>query len=282
MAFRDPVYPDFLAAHRQRVRRCRGMACFKEALIATKAGSGNQLERLLLGSRKIDSFGKEMWSGVCRRWANGSALPSDQTIDRISEITSSRAKVRYWRDHPLWRLMEEPAPRDPEFYCRILAGTEKQVREVLFLAWRPSRNRVPVLAEIGNNELRALCALCSLDALIALLAVARIAELSCNDERHAVACASAFSILPRVIRAHEQLMPLRNEIFFALHFCFWSWWYLDGVRQEIDQRIFEEHLAELDARGEIANPIYIGTLGHGSRDMIERMVDQTCAVLGIS
>lgn len=243
MPYREPMSSQCLAAHKRRLRKCVGSVCVTEALSATGLTSVRRLEAVLRGGTPpIDATGKPMWSGLCKHWRNGTALPSDAMCKRAHEATAGRARLTYWRDHALWSLLVEPNHLDARHIVDMLWQLPAPVRHVLFLNLSRSR---PILAEISDERLRDLRRSRSLDALVALLGLARIADQMCHDERHAVLTSSAFSILAPVVHESPQLQPLSEPIFQLVCTSFWSHWYLGGVRQDLTYETFRRHLDAL-------------------------------------
>lgn len=281
MPFKEPVSDSDYREQRQRIRRCCGTACLTEALIATGASSANHLESLIAGRPpKRDSDGQPMWSGLCRRWRDGVALPSNASIAHIDKLSGGRAKIAFWRDHPLWLLLREPAEWNAEVLSHVWAWVEEPARRLIFVAGGKLPRR-PVTVEIGDQDVLALRSQKSLDALVTLLTLARIAELSNTDARHAVLTVSAFSILGNVVSENPHLERAKDDLFEALRVAFWSCWYLHGIRQELPKRAFDEHLARLAEDSDAECGVCVGSLAWDERPKGGRIVDQFCAVVGL-
>lgn len=282
MPFRDPVDASYYEAQRKRIRRCCGTACLTDALLETGARTANQLETLIVGHPpRTDRYGQPMWSGLCRRWRDGVSLPSNESIARIGELSEGRSNVGFWRDHPLWLLLEEPSRWDPALLMRVREHVGDPVRRVVFVGGGSTWPGMPVLVEIGDHDLSKLRSLKSLDALSVLLMLARLAETSNADARHAVLSASAFSILAKVVLENPQLGAAKDDLFEALRTSLWSCWYLHGIRQELPRCAFDEHLARLVEDDDAECRVCVGRLlGDGPRAG-GRIVDQFCAIVGL-
>lgn len=278
MPYRDPLSAQALAVHQRRLRRCIGSACVVEALSTSGLTSIRRLEAFFRGGTPpLDATGKPMWSGLCKRWRNGVALPSNAMCDRATQMTNGRARLQYWRDHALWRLIAEPNELGARQIVEMLWQLPEHVSRVLFLSLHRSR---PILGEISEEQLVELRQMRSLDALVALLGLARLAEQMCNDERHAVVAASAFSILAPVVRSSPQLTTSSEHLFELLTTSFWSHWYLGGVRQELRYEAYRQHLHALALDPLAESATCIGCLRvDGPRD--EREISAILAVFGL-
>lgn len=282
MPFNDTRSEVEVRAHHRLVRRCKGRACLQEAFWALGTTSCNELETKLSGKApSIDNYGQPMWSGKCRRWQHGTALPSDESIAIARQISGGKADLGFWRDLPLWELLQEPKGPPLERVLRVMAALSPEVREILFLVWRPNALNGPVLAEIGDIHVTALRKLKSLDAFTALLALARQAEAVNNDQRHAVLAATAYAIFAHVVAKHPQLRACFDDLFGAVSFSFWSCWYLDGIRQDLPKRLVVEHLQRLGGDANSSCALTVGKLeGMEESDLVERMLDQYWSVVG--
>lgn len=282
MPFKDPAGDSDYREQRQRIRRCCGTACLTDALIATGAFSANHLESLIAGRPpRRDSDGQPMWSGLCRRWRDGVALPSDASIARIDKLSGGRANIAFWRDHPLWMLLREPAAWNSEILSHVCREIREPARRLVFVGGDAAFPGRPIVVEIGDHDIYALRSLRSLDSLVALLMLARLAEQSNADARHAVLAASAFSILANVVSAHPQLVAAKDDLFEALRLAFWSRWYLHGIRQELPRCAFDDHLARLAEDGDAECRVSVGSLAGDVPPAGGRIVDQFCAVIGL-
>lgn len=282
MPFNDARSEAEVRAHHRLVRRCKGRACLQEAFWAFGTTSCNELETKLSGKApSIDNYGQPMWSGKCRRWQHGTALPSDESIAVARQVSGGKADLGFWRDLPLWELLEEPKGPPLERVLRVMAALSPEVREILFLGWRSDAPNLPVLAEMGDLHVAALRELRSLDAFTALLALARQADAVNNDQRHAVLATTAYSIFGDVVSKHPQLRACFDDLFDAVAFSFWSCWYLHGVRQSLPKYLVIEHLQRLGGDADASCALSVGRLeGMEEGDPVERMMYQYCAVIG--
>lgn len=260
MATIDLMSTAELSEHHQRIRRCRGSACFVEFGAAMGSPSINQLELTLYPERRSVSQGEPTArTGICRQWRRGKA-PSDESIARAYERSGGKADLRYWRDLPLWDLLQEPFELDTRQINEILTRLPADVREIVFVSSKSDANGKFSRVELTDQSIALLRSLATLDAFIALLALARFAYLVGNDQQHAVLTASAFAIFAVVLKHYRQLEINFDDLFLCLKVSFWSCRYLAGIQNFRERELIERHLEQLQLDSDAHCEVRIGYL----------------------
>ncbi|MEJ1250001.1 hypothetical protein [Denitratimonas tolerans] len=228
-------------AHRDAVKRVRGTVCYGALAHHFGTQSPTLLEARIDGRRPYDELGEKVVSNKYKRWREGKALPSEDTVAHVSNRSAGAVRLDYWRDLPLWELLAVECPPVPRLH-RIIEHSAS-VRHVLLLDGEPERfgyNHSPLDRKnaLGLRNLR------SLDAFIALLALARKGEQSEDAPQHYLPALCAFDILPYVLYGHSALRYRWEGLFGSLKRIFWNVIYVTG---QVGQFPVEEVQARLKA-----------------------------------
>ena len=242
LPFTQPQTDTQLLAHKSRVDKCQGIACFEEVARLFDTRSPKKMEREIAGDRiKLDADGRPQYTNVCRRWLGGKC-PSDDTLQDVARKSLIPSRLREWRDLLLWTLVQEPFPLSLSTLHDAMAQLSPPVRRIIFLAARPNIHGRYVRYDIGREKMLLLRDLCTLDAFMGLLALAREGELVNDDQRHAFPAMLAFNMFPRIVGQHPQLLASWEDLYECIKLPFWSRIYDENLILTISKEAVAEGL----------------------------------------
>lgn len=192
----------------------------------------NRLEQLIDGKEvRRNAQGEAQWSRKYDRYLQGT-VPGPSTIAR-AEAAARRSgesiRLHYWLEHPLWRLLAEPAlPLDA--VRSILADLPRVIRRQLYHLELPDRYGRCLRQDFERNQVISLRDRGSLDAFVALLALAREGEILEEDPKHSLSARCAFEIFPLMVLDHPHLAERWVDLFLAVQMAFWAREYHGGFR----------------------------------------------------
>ena len=214
------------------------------------------LEARVDGRQLYDEVGEKVASNKYKRWRQGKALPSDDSVIHVSQRSAGAVRLDYWRDLALWELLAVECPPIPRLH-RIVEHSAS-VRHVLFLDGEPERfgyNHSPLHRKkaLGLRNLR------SLDAFVALLALARKGEQLEDAPQHYLPALCAFDILPHVLYGQPVLRYQWTELFGCLKRIFWNMIYVTGQVGQFPIEQVHTRLMSLEADPQAHLPQLAGT-----------------------
>jgi len=230
-----PITAELAIAQAERIERCRSAACFAELAIVFGTSSATELEKRIDGASGKDADGFATYSGKYRRLITLSkklsvTRMSDNTIKDIEDKSQGKAKVRRWRDHVLFDLLQEP-PISSEAVHQILVQCPPWIRRRIFIdSWLVDPTPPVILPRfrLDRDTVLAIRNRRTLDAFVALLALAREAEHGSHQQEHSLPAACAREIFPFVIKDYPHLSARWIDLYECLKVSFWSRTYLPG------------------------------------------------------
>jgi hypothetical protein len=261
MPTRDTMSSSDLTKHKLRIRRCRGSACYTELALKTGISTADGLERLLYPNRGVGEDGTSIRTGICRHWQQGK-VPSDDSLGRAVQHSGHGADLKYWRDLPLWSLLEEPFVSGGRELHVMLTKLGDGVRKILFVLSSPDTNGEFSSIDLSDSEVESLRKLRTLEAFTALLGLARLAYITGNDQKHAVCVASAFAIMGDIIHTHPQIASRAEDLFAAVWTSFAACSYLAGIRVWYEWEMIKDHLDALHKDPDAVSRVVIKKLKH--------------------
>ena len=241
-----PTNEDWIA-HKEAVKRCRGMVCYGAVAAHFGTDSPKKLEwRIDRREPYGEGDSDRSSSNKFRRWRQGKALPHDDTILQVGQRSADGVRLGYWRDLPLWELLNlEPLPI--QRIHRLLEGSSLAVRRILFTDDEPGKSGRFHHSMLERQEILAIRNLGSLDAFHALLCLARKGEALEDDPLHYLPSACAFDLLPRVLYSHKPLRYQWEGLFNCLERIYWKRVYITGSSYLFPIETIRASLAALDA-----------------------------------
>ncbi len=246
---RCQVTPRLLATHRERIALCRGFACLAEIGAVFGTIESNELERIIDDkTARRNAIGNAQWSRKYARYANGS-VPDNKTIALACDAAKVRNKktprIGYWRDHPLWMLVQEPPPSLEQIRA-IMATLPVTIRSQLFhISIREQHGRQFHRKVFEREHAMWLRKKATLNAFVALLALAREGEILEEDPLHSLPARCAFEIFPQLLLDNPHLAVRWFDLFHVLKLAFWSRLYYGGI-------YFDDYTATNAALGLVA------------------------------
>lgn len=249
IAFLPPLPPDDRwVSHRLEVKRCRGSACYAALAAHFGTDSPKLLEVRVDRRAPYDIDGDAAISNKYRRWRQGRALPSDETVSHVLERSGGSVRLGFWRDLPLWELLS-PDPPPMQRIHRLLEAAPPTIKRILFMDGMPSRQGRFQHSPLERDQVLAIRNQGTLDAFLTLLCLSRKGEALEDDPRHYLPAATAFDILPRVLFAHQPLRYCWEALFDCLERIFWKRVYSSGAHQSFPVQQVRSRLETL-----MANP----------------------------
>lgn len=213
--------------HLSDVARCRGGACFKALARHFQTESSNQLERRLDGRKPYRlAHGERAWSGKYRQWLKG-AQPSDDTHLYALAVTNGGVNLKFWRDLPLWKVLERPLPTISDLQDEM-ARMPDQIRRMVFVDTEWHRSARFSRRDFSQDSMLALRNLGSLNAFQTLLFIACEGEALNDDLRHVVPSMCAYDLFPRIVVKYPELHFRWELLYDCLERIFWKRIYFDG------------------------------------------------------
>lgn len=245
IGFLPPFLPsaDGWASHRMQVKRCRGEACYGAVAAHFGTESPKELEWRVDRRRPYQSNGDDSLSNKYRRWRQGKALPSDETVAHVAARSAGGVRLDFWRDLPLWELLA-PEPPALRRLHQILEGRSALTRRILF--GEPGLEGRINHAQLARHQTLALRNHRSLDAFIALLCLSRKGELLEDDSHHYVPAACAFDLLPRIVYAYRPLRYRWENLFVCLRRIYWRRVYSSQMYFKFPMKTVAVSLRRLD------------------------------------
>jgi hypothetical protein len=243
--FRDPE-PDEAAwkEHAKDIANCRGVACFSALAQHFGTTSPTALERHVDGRMPyVTAGGDQSISGKYRAWLHGS-IPNDETCEWVRLQTENAVRLKCWRDHPLWRLLERDPPAI-EWLHRQKEALPPKVGKFLFLDGIGHDNRY-IHVNLTRSETLRLRNVGTLDAFVALLCLAREGETMGDHPKHYLSSACAFDAFPRVLITQYPLRFRWESLYACLNRVFFRRLYGHGSYFEFKRESVYETLSALD------------------------------------
>ncbi|MGR4877050.1 hypothetical protein [Pseudoxanthomonas sp. LARHCG66] len=257
--FRVPP-EDGWVSHIKEVKQARGTACYGALAAHFGTESPKTLEwradrRELYGQGDDDADPSA--SNKYRRWRQGKALPSSDSIEFIRGRTGGSVRLEYWKDLPLWELLAPVAPPISRLH-RLLEQMPLSIRLQLFDDGEPNlRGRFEHVWPEGDR-IRAIRNQASVEALIALLCLARKGEEMEDDARHYLPSACAYDLLPRVLYGNPALRYRWEGLFACIERLFWNRIYYSGRFSVFPIEAVRVGLQALDADPRAVLPVVSG------------------------
>ena len=249
IGFRPPI-PNAADWQAQKfaIRLCRGAACY--AALTAHFGTRNQtrLEWTIDGRRPYGADNDDVdqsSSNKYLRWGQGKTLPSNSSVDLVYEHSGGAVRLNFWRDLPLWELLQ-PQPPSLQRLHAILEASPPGVRRILFIDVEPGEGGRYSHTRLRRSELLALRNLRSLDAFTALLCLARKGELLEDDQYQYLPSACAYDMLPRLLYSHPPLRCQWEMLFSCLERIFWRRVYVSGDYFEFPIETVRSSIETLD------------------------------------
>ena len=232
---RFTITSELAIAQSERIERCRSAACFIELALTFGTASATDLEKIIDGASGKDEDGFATYSGKYRRLISLSkklavTRMSDKTVKSVERTSKGRAKVKRWRDHVLFDLLQEP-PISSEAVHQILVQCSPWIRRHIFIDSLLVDPTPPVVLPrfpLDRDTVLAIRNRRSLDAFVALLALAREAEHGSHQQEHSLTSACAREIFPYIVKDHPHLRARWVDLYECLKISFWSRGYLAG------------------------------------------------------
>lgn len=246
--FRPPLPPDDdWAAHRREIKQCRGTVCYAALVSHFGTESPKELELRVDGRAPYRSGdGDPSISNKYRRWRQGLALPSDESIQHVFHRSGGAVRLQQWRDLVLWELLEPELPRIQRIH-QLLEASSPLVRRILLLDDYAGLGRPVHTASIDRQMYLGIRNHFSLDAFLALLCLARKGELLEADPQHFLPAACAFDIFPRVLYTHPPLAYRWEVLFECLARVYWRRLYGYGFGYVMEMDTVRTSLQALQA-----------------------------------
>ena len=232
------------AAFDLEVQRRRGAACFGAAAAHFGTTSPKTLEVRIEQKRYVTQYDERTSSGKYMRWYRDGVRPSDATAARIKERSGGAVDIQYWRDLPLWELLD-PTPPPIDRLHQLMEAMPRGIGRLLFgdsPEWRTPRFVHHILE---RNEYLAIRNIGSLDAFICLLCLACKGDLLDHDPSHYTPARCALDLFPRVVHRHPALAFQWEKLYACLSRIFWQRAYSNGVGYQFDIEVTRQNLLAL-------------------------------------
>lgn len=247
IGFQPPLPPlDNWVSHKQEVKRCRGATCYAALAAHFGTDSPKELEWRIDRRRPYGGEGDPSISNKYRRWRQGKGLPNDDTIARVSERSAGGVRLGFWRNLPLWILLN-PEPPPVHTLHRIMEELHISIRRLVLLQEFPGRSGQVNHSTLERDQILAIRNHHSFDAFIALLCLSRKGEVMENEPQQFLPAACAFDILPRVLYSHKPLRYRWELLFECLERIFWKRAYSIGLCYAFPVDVVRSSLQALDA-----------------------------------
>lgn len=231
--------------HKKQVKRACGTVCYGALAAHFGTDSSKVLEWRADRREPYDVSGDPSVSNKYLRWRQGKALPNDESVAHIYGRTAGAVQLDFWRDLPLWELLDAQAPpmprllrlieQSPVNIRRILFGDDQADQQGRFHHYSPTRSQI-----LGIRNLH------SLDAFITLLCLARKGEVLEDDPSHFLPSACAFDIFPRILYSYAPLRYRWEELFACIERLYWNRLYLGGAYFKFSRDVVHENLTLLN------------------------------------
>lgn len=229
---------------KSELKKARGTACFGALAAHFGTESADQLEERVDGRTIRNEDGEKSSSNKFRRWRQEGKLPKDDSVRRALERSAGAVDLAFWRDLPLWELLDPEPPPIWKLH-RVIESSGRNVRCILFFEEEPERHGFNHSLP-DRSQILAVRNLRSLDALQVLLALARKGEQLEDAPQQYLPSACAFDILPYVLYSYKPLAYRWEGLFRCMERIFWNMVYVNGMYFEFPIEDIEAALLSLE------------------------------------